>query len=116
LNTIDLSALNKLYYTIGEVALLIGAAPSVIRYWEAEFNTLKPSKNSRGERKYTQKDVHLILDIHYLLKEKGYTIEGAKKELIHQKNNQKEEKVLLTHLKSVRAKLNTLLQKIEERK
>ncbi len=105
--------LTKVYYTIGEVAALFGLAPSVIRYWEAEFEVLKPSKNHRGERKYTQKDVKLLAEIHFLLKEKGYTIDGARKELSHRKVAMKDEKQLLLRLTSIKEKLAQIAKELE---
>lgn len=73
--------IEKSYYSIGEVAEKIGEAPSLIRFWEKEFKQLKPSKTQKGTRKYSLKDIELIQYIHYLVKQKGYTLEGAKEAL-----------------------------------
>ncbi len=70
--------IEKKYHTIGEVADMIGEAPSLIRFWEKEFALLKPQKTDKGTRKYALKDIELIKYIHYLVKQKGYTLEGAK--------------------------------------
>ena len=67
----------KTYFTIGEVAALLNEAPSLIRFWEKEFSVLKPYKTDKGTRKYTQKDIELLKLIHYLVKQKGYTLQGA---------------------------------------
>ncbi|MBK9735656.1 MAG: MerR family transcriptional regulator [Saprospiraceae bacterium] len=101
----NLQGLTKLYYSIGEVSELFGVAPSLIRYWESEFKTLSPSKNSRGDRKYTLKDIDHIKTIYHLLKEKGFTIEGAKKELSIQKQTSKSQSELLKNLKDIKKKI-----------
>ena len=74
----DLS-IKKLYYSISEVSKLTEIEQYVLRYWETEFEQLKPQKNRAGNRIYTNKDIQLILYIKELLREKKYTIEGAKK-------------------------------------
>jgi len=71
----------KLYYTIGEVSDMFEVNASTIRFWEKEFNVLKPVKNKKGNRLFTQKDIeNLRLIVHYV-KEKGYTLNGAKDKL-----------------------------------
>ncbi len=74
----DLS-IKKLYYSISEVSKITEIEQYVLRYWETEFEQLKPQKNRAGNRIYTNKDIQLILHIKELLREKKYTIEGAKK-------------------------------------
>jgi len=76
----------KRYYSIGEVASKFNVNPSLIRFWEQEFKLLNPKKNSRGNRKFTNTDIENINKIYFLLKEKGYTIQGAKDYI---KNNKK---------------------------
>jgi len=71
--------MKKLYYSISEVSRITDLEQYVLRYWETEFDQLKPAKNSSGNRIYTNKDIKLILLIKKLLKEEKYTIEGAKK-------------------------------------
>lgn len=71
----------KLYYTIGEVANLFQVNTSLIRFWEKEFEVLKPKKNKKGNRLFTKEDVSNLKVIFHLVKEKGYTLEGAKKKL-----------------------------------
>jgi DNA-binding transcriptional MerR regulator len=99
-----LPQLTKLYYSIGEVAEMFQVATSVIRYWESEFPQLHPAKNNKGERKFTIKDIEILEQIYHLVKEKGFTIEGAKKELENQKTEKKEMNQLLKHLKELRKK------------
>lgn len=69
----------RLYYSIGEVSQLTGLEKYVLRYWEKEFEQLKPAKNRGGNRIYTNRDIKVILMIKRLLYEEGYTIAGAKK-------------------------------------
>ena len=71
--------LKKLYYSISEVSKLTDLEQYILRYWETEFEQLKPSKNRAGNRIYTNKDIKMILLIKQLLREEKYTIEGAKK-------------------------------------
>src|SRR5512138_1289479 len=72
-------SMKKLYYSISEVSRITDLEQYVLRYWETEFDQLKPAKNSSGNRIYTNKDIKLIFLIKKLLKEEKYTIEGAKK-------------------------------------
>jgi DNA-binding transcriptional MerR regulator len=78
----DLS-IKKLYYSISEVSKITDIEQYVLRYWETEFEELKPQKNRAGNRIYTNKDIQVILHIKGLLRDKKYTIEGAKKILIN---------------------------------
>jgi len=78
--------LRKLYYSISEVSKITEIEQYVLRFWENEFEQLRPAKNRAGNRIYTNKDIDLILHIKHLLKEKKYTIEGAKTILINEKN------------------------------
>ena len=73
--------IKKLYYSISEVSKITGLEQYVLRYWESEFEQLKPAKNRAGNRIYTNKDIKLILHIKKLLREERYTIEGAKQVL-----------------------------------
>ncbi len=105
--------LTKLYYSIGEVAEIFGVAPSLIRYWEAEFPSLRPAKNNRGERKYTPKDIETLKAIYHLLKEKGFTIDGAKKELDIQKSSAKEQSAIIKKLKELRKNILSLRAELD---
>ena len=73
--------IKKLYYSISEVSKIAGLEQYVLRYWENEFEQLKPQKNRAGNRIYTNKDIQLILLLKKLLREEKYTIDGAKKVL-----------------------------------
>jgi DNA-binding transcriptional MerR regulator len=71
----------KLYYSISEVSRITGLEQHVLRYWESQFTELNPAKNRAGNRIYTNKDISLIFEIKRLVREQGFTIEGAKKVL-----------------------------------
>ena len=77
----------KLYYTIGEVAKMFNVNTSLIRYWEKEFSIIKPKKNRKGNRLFTQKDIDNFHLIYHLVKEKGMTLQGAKKKLKENKDD-----------------------------
>ena len=76
----------KMYYPIGDVAEMFKLNPSLIRYWENEFDVLKPKKNAKGDRFFRPEDVKNLKLIHHLLRERKYTIEGAKDFLRNNKN------------------------------
>ena len=71
----------KLYYSIGEISKAFNLNASLIRFWEKEFEILKPKKNSKGTRRYSLIDIEKLQTIHHLVKEKGYTLDGAKDQL-----------------------------------
>ncbi|MAI88701.1 MAG: transcriptional regulator [Candidatus Marinimicrobia bacterium] len=111
------SNITKLYYSISEVSKITNLKQYVLRYWETEFPSLKPKKNSAGNRSYKQSDIDLIKKIKYLLYEKKYTIDGARVELTSKKNisisiksNNEEYKRLLN---KVLFELKHLLKKID---
>jgi DNA-binding transcriptional MerR regulator len=72
---------NRLYYSISEVSRLLGVEPHVLRYWEQEFSVLRPPKNRAGNRTYREKDVRTAMLIKHLLRDEGYTVEGARRKL-----------------------------------
>lgn len=74
----DDSEFKKLYYKMGEVSAMLGLPPSLLRFWEKEFDCLKSlEKNRKGDRLYTDKNIEDLKSIQYLVKEKGYTLQGA---------------------------------------
>lgn len=77
----------KLYYTIGEVAKAFDVNTSLIRFWEKEFTIIKPKKNAKGNRYFTKQDVENLELIYHLVKERGYTLDGAK---VHLKSKGKQ--------------------------
>jgi DNA-binding transcriptional MerR regulator len=102
---------DKLYFTIGEVADILQIPASMIRYWDNEFDTLKPHKTKKGDRRFTKSDITKLQQIYHLVKEKGFTLEGAKKELA--KNDHKiEQNEVYTKLLELRKRLITLKNKL----
>jgi DNA-binding transcriptional MerR regulator len=73
--------INKLYYTIGEVAQMFKVNTSHIRFWSKHFDAIKPATNKKGNRLYTPADIEIISRIYHLVKEKGYTLKGAQIEM-----------------------------------
>ncbi len=73
--------IEKVYYTIGEVAELFEVNASLIRFWEKEFDILKPQKNKKGNRLFTKQDLDNLRIIYHLVKERGYTLQGARDKL-----------------------------------
>lgn len=95
----------KLYYTIGEVAKAFKVNTSLIRFWEKEFDVIQPKKNAKGTRRFTRKDIKNLELIYHLVKERGFTLEGAK---IHLKEGKKETLdnfAIIRKLEAVKAQL-----------
>ncbi|MBS1515776.1 MAG: MerR family transcriptional regulator [Bacteroidetes bacterium] len=97
--------MKKLYYSISEVSKITELEQYVLRYWETEFEQLKPAKNLSGNRIYTNKDIQLILKIKKLLRDEKYTVEGAKKMLKNLAADEaiENERQESSHLKSVKS-------------
>ena len=89
--------LTKLYYSIGEVADMFDVNTSLIRFWEKEFSILKPKKNKKGNRLFTVKDIHNLDEIYDLVKNKGFTLDGAKRKL-KQKSEGGDTEIPMMHL------------------
>lgn len=100
--------LDKRYYTISEVADMFTVSKSLIRFWENEFSSLRPHKNSKGERRFTAKNIEQFRLIHHLVKERGFTLEGAKQEIKRQQTFVKEKNATLKRLKQLRSFLMTV--------
>ena len=94
--------IEKLFYPIGEVAKMFNVSVSSIRYWEKEFDILKPKKNKKGNRMFTKKDVDNLRIIYHLIKERGFTLEGAKKKLRENKADTIDNIEIINHLKNIR--------------
>ena len=94
--------IEKLFYPIGEVAQMFDVSVSSIRYWEKEFDILKPKKNKKGNRMFTKKDVENLRIIYHLTKERGFTLEGAKRKLRENKTDTIENIEIISHLKNIR--------------
>lgn len=99
---------DKLYYTIGEVAAMFNVNASLIRFWEKEFSILKPQKNQKGNRLFTAKDIDNFRLIYNLLKEKGYTIQGAREYLVRNKGEAQKNQEIVAKLLQIKADLQKL--------
>jgi len=107
--------IEKVHYSIGEVAHMFGIAPSVLRYWEKEFKIIKPFKNAKGNRYYTPKDIDNIKLIYHLLKEKGLTIDGAKLYICNKSEAEIDKTTLiLSKLKQIKDELLILKENLKE--
>lgn len=96
---------DKRYYSIGELAKAFNVNASLLRFWDKEFDILKPRKNAKGNRMFTPEDVKNIQLIYHLVKERGFTLEGAK---IHLKEGQKktlDKFEIINKLESIKAQL-----------
>lgn len=90
-HTTEVTIPNKLYFKIGEVSEITGMEPYVIRYWESEFKSIKPSRTQSNQRVYRRKDVESILEIKHMLYEEKLTIAGARKKLLDKKSQDKKQ-------------------------
>jgi len=107
---------DKLYFRIGEVSKLTHTKPYVLRFWETEFPTLKPTKSKSGHRLYRRQDVELVLEIKRLLYGKGFTISGARKHLAKNSRSEAEQQRHLflpafdaAQLRAIRHELQSVL-------
>jgi DNA-binding transcriptional MerR regulator len=114
LNKVAEHNLTKLYYTIGEVAEMFDVNTSLIRFWEKEFQVISPKKNRKGNRLFTPKDIVNINKIYYLVRVKGFTLDGAKnaikskEDLEGYKPIEKNEVSVIEKLENLKSKLLTL--------
>lgn len=99
---------DKIYYSIGEVSKILNVNASLIRFWEKQFDILKPHKNKKGNRYFTQQDVKNLKMIYHLVKEKGYNLKGAKTRLRSSGSNLDNKIDTLNALKNVRSFLSEL--------
>ena len=102
---------NKRYYAIGELAKAFDVNASLIRFWDAEFDILKPKKNGKGNRMFSQEDVQNLKLIYHLVKERGFTLEGAKTHLKEGQKKVLDKFEIIAKLESIKAQL--LLMKNE---
>jgi DNA-binding transcriptional MerR regulator len=103
----------KMFYPIGEVAKMFDVNTSLIRYWENEFDIIKPKKNKKGNRLFTKQDVENIKIIYHLVKERGFTLEGAKMKLKENKADVINEQEIINHLQSVKSFLLDLKKSLD---
>ena len=95
--------IEKQYYSIGEVAAMFEVAPSLIRFWETEFDVLKPKKCKKGNRLFTPKDIENLRLVYHLVKERGFTIQGAREVLKNQGTQIKDKVEIIQSLEKVRS-------------
>ncbi|MGV6832389.1 MAG: MerR family transcriptional regulator [bacterium] len=95
----------KLYYGIGEVANAFNVNTSLIRFWEKEFDVLKPKKNAKGNRKFTPEDIKNLKLIYHLVKERGFTLEGAKTYLKTNKKKPLDTLEIIAKLEGIKSQL-----------
>ncbi|MEE9362742.1 MAG: MerR family transcriptional regulator [Cellulophaga sp.] len=95
----------KRYYGIGEVAKAFDVNTSLIRFWEKEFEVLKPKKNAKGNRKFTPEDIKNLKLIYHLVKERGFTLDGAKTYLKESKSKAFSKFDIIEKLENVKAEL-----------
>ncbi len=100
--------IEKLYYTIGEVATMFGVNSSLIRFWEKEFDILKPKKNNKGNRLFTKEDVDNLKIIHHLVRDRGYTLQGAKAKIKDNKDEVLDNAAIVERLEEIKAFLVNL--------
>jgi len=102
----------KLFYKIGEVAKELDVNVSLIRFWEKEFDIIKPKKNKKGNRLFTQKDFDNLKTIYFLVKERGYTLDGAKRKIKENKTENNDNLSIIRHLKEIRKFLVELKEQL----
>lgn len=105
--------IEKLYFSIGEVAEMFSVAPSLIRFWESEFDIIKPKKNRKGNRQFTREDIDNVRTIYHLVKEKGFTLQGAKEMLRNDTEAVRDKMEMIESLKKVRGFLVQLREKLQ---
>lgn len=105
--------IEKVFYTIGEVAEMFQVNTSHIRFWEKEFDILKPAKNKKGNRLFTNEDIENIKLIYHLVKERGMTLKGAKQKLKDNKEDTLDKHGLVGRLKAIRQMLVDIKDKMD---
>ncbi|QMU28728.1 MerR family transcriptional regulator [Adhaeribacter radiodurans] len=94
--------IEKQYYSIGEVAAMFQVAPSLIRFWESEFEVLKPKKSKKGNRLFTKTDIENLRLVYHLVKERGFTIQGAREVLKNRSVQTKDKVEIIKSLEKIR--------------
>ena len=105
---------SKLFYSISEVAAMFGVNASLIRFWEKEFDIIKPRKNAKGNRLFTQQDIDNIALIHYYVKERRLTLEGTRQKIKENRDDAEHTLQIVQSLKKVRAMLLEIKENIDK--
>jgi len=103
----------KLFYKIGEVAEMLNVSTSQIRFWENEFEILKPERNKKGNRLFTKKDLDNLIIIHHLVKERGFTLQGAREKLKENPSDLMNKAELVKSLKKIYQTLEEIRDEID---
>jgi DNA-binding transcriptional MerR regulator len=98
----------KRYYSMGEVSEILGVSKSLIRFWESEFDHIKPHKNSKGDRRFTAENVEQLRMVYHLVKERGFTLAGARHEIKEQRDRLRQKIQVLDKMKEIRGFLKEL--------
>ena len=106
------TGITKLYYTISEVANLVDEEAHVLRYWESEFDRLRPRKNRAGKRVYTKDDIDTVFHIRHLLRDEKYTIDGARQMLKKERKAKKASSSELDELRQMKSFLEKMLDRV----
>lgn len=106
--------IEKVIFTIGEVAEMIGEKTSLIRYWENEFDALKPQKNKKGNRLFTKDDIETVKLIHHLVKVRGLTLKGAKQKLKDNREETIQNYEIIKRLQDIKKQLVDLRDALQE--
>lgn len=109
---VQLPELTKRYYTTGEVAKIFGVPRNTIRAWEEKFDMVRATKSGKGERRFTADQVRLIQKVHHLIKERGFTVPGARLELAEHKTWYRGKDKILERLKTLKEGLEELKMEI----
>ena len=99
---------DKRYYSIGELAKAFNVNASLIRFWDKEFDILKPKKNAKGNRMFTPEDVKNLKLIFHLVKERGFTLEGAKTHLKEGQKKTLDKFEIISKLESIKVQLTNI--------
>ncbi len=94
--------IQKKYYSIGEIAKMLKVAPSLIRFWESRFSSINPRKSKNGVRQYTVADIEKLKMVYYLVKERGYTLQGAEEILTKKEDKVQDTVKLLEEMQALR--------------
>jgi len=106
--------IEKIFFTVSEVAELFNVKPSLVRYWENQFDALKPHKNKKGNRLFTKNDIELVRLIFHLVKERGLTLKGAQQKLRENREETINNYEIVKRLQNVRKQLTEISDELED--
>jgi len=105
--------MERLYYSIQEVAALLDLNPSTLRFWEKEFNSISPRRDGKGKRYYTKEQVDHLKLIYHLVKERGMTLKGARRKLSENPDDALKDFEVIERLKSIRSMLTEIVEEMD---